>query len=746
MLRLKRFLIPYLPLFFLTVILLFVQANAELALPDYMSRIVNNGIQQGGVESPIPEVLRQSTLDKLVLFMTPEEKALVQNAYTSITQETPDYSSLLKKYPGIDSEPAYQLGELEQADQDQLEPIMARSQLIVQGIQQAIEDPSKAPAFGEGFQFDLSKIPAGMDVFQVLSNLPPTQLEQMRSMISQQFDTLGDNMVSQMAVGAVKQEYEALGVDSSTLQSRYILNTGGIMLLISLLGGVCTIVVGFLASRVAAGVAKDIRRSVFEKVESFSGIELDKFSTASLITRSTNDVTQVQMVTFMVMRMVFYAPIIGVGGIIRAINKGASMWWIIAVAVAALLSLILIVFVVALPKFKIIQSLIDRLNLVTRENLSGMMVIRAFNKQQFEEKRFDKANRDLTNNSLFVARVMVTMMPVMMLLMNGLSLAIIWVGAHQVAEASMQVGDMIAFLQYAMQIVFAFLMLSMMFIFIPRAAVSGDRIADVLDTETVITDPEKPEAFDTTFDATVEFQNVSFKYPGAQDNVLHDISFTAFPGQTTAFIGSTGCGKSTVVNLIPRFYDVTEGRISIDRIDIRQVKQTDLRDKIGYVPQKGLLFSGTIESNLRYADQNADEEDLREAVEIAQASDFIFDNPEGMDTSISQGGSNVSGGQKQRLAIARALVKKPPIYIFDDSFSALDFKTDSALRKALKEKTDQSTVLIVTQRVATVKNADQIIVLDEGKVVGKGSHQELMESCIPYQEIAYSQLSKEELQ
>jgi ATP-binding cassette subfamily B protein len=724
---------------------LFVQANAELALPDYMSRIVNNGIQQNGIESPIPNAIRKSTFDKLLIFMDEGGKSLVQSVYQMADKNSPDYTELVQEYPAIETEPVYTLGEVNKDDLDQLETLMARSQMIVFGIQQALEDPSNLPSFGEGFSFDLSMVPEGMDVFTMLSNLPPAQLDQLMSGVDQQFDTLGDSMVNQMAVGVVKEEYEALGVDSSSLQSKYILSTGGTMLLISLLAGACTITVGFLASRTAAGVARDIRKDVFEKVESFSSAELDQFSTASLITRSTNDVTQVQMVTFMVMRMVFYAPIIGVGGIFRAISKGASMWWIIAVAVGALLCLILIVFVVALPKFKIIQSLIDRLNLVTRENLSGMMVIRAFNKQQSEEKRFDKANRDLTDTSLFVARVMVTMMPFMMLLMNGLTLAIIWVGSHQVAEASMQVGDMIAFMQYAMQIVFAFLMLTMMFIFIPRAAVSGERIADVLDTDITITDSETPKSFSYPFNATVEFRNVSFKYPDALDNVLHNITFTARPGETTAFIGSTGCGKSTVVNLIPRFYDVSEGNIYIDGTDIQEVKQTDLRDKIGYVPQKGLLFSGTIESNLRYADQEADEETLIEAAEIAQASEFIFDDPEGFSTKIAQGGSNVSGGQKQRLAIARALVKKPPIYIFDDSFSALDFKTDSALRRALKEKTGESTVLIVTQRVATIKNADQIIVLDQGKVVGKGSHQDLMETCTPYQEIAFSQLSKEEL-
>jgi ATP-binding cassette subfamily B protein len=443
--------------------------------------------------------------------------------------------------------------------------------------------------------------------------------------------------------------------------------------------------------------------------------------------------------------MVLFAPILGVGGIIRAIDKSANMWWLIALAVVVLLGLILTVFSVSLPKFKIMQSLIDRLNLVTRENLSGMMVIRAFNKQEDELKRFDKANRDLTDTSLFVARVMVTMMPVMMLLMNGLSVGIIWVGSHQVAEANIQVGDMMAFLQYAMQIVFAFLMMSMMFIFLPRAAVSGGRIADVLETETVIKDPEDSQQFSDPFVSQIEFRDVSFRYPGALDDVLHDISFTARPGETTAIIGSTGCGKSTVINLIPRFYDVTEGAIYLDGTDIREVRQSDLRDKIGYVPQKGMLFSGTIESNLLYADENASLETLKETADVAQASEFIYAAPEGFAAEIAQGGSNVSGGQKQRLAIARALVKRPPIYIFDDSFSALDFKTDSALRRALKEKTGDSTVLIVTQRVATVKNADQIIVLDEGRVVGKGKHRDLMESCETYREIALSQLSEEEL-
>ena len=745
MLRLIKYLKPYVLMIILSIVLLFVLANADLALPDYLSKIVNIGIQQNGVENAVPKAIRQNEMDRLFIFMNPEDKALVLEDYELVEPSSPSAAPYLEEYPALADEPIYVLKEVDKAEIDVLTPIMGKALVVVSGIEQMIADPSKAPPLGEAFDFDPSQIPPGMDVFDLLGVMPAEQLVQMRSATNEMFATLGDNMINQMAISAVKTEYEALGMDIGVLQTDYILRTGGTMLLISLLGGACTITVGFLASRTAAGAARDIRKAVFKKVESFSSAEFNQFSTASLITRSTNDVTQIQMVIFMIMRMVFYAPIIGVGGVIRAIDKSSEMWWIIAVAVIALLTLVLTVFSISLPKFRIIQSLIDRLNLVTRENLSGMMVIRAFNKQDDEEVRFDKANRDLTDNSLFVARVMVTMMPVMMLLMNGLSVGIIWVGAHQIAASTIQVGDMMAFMQYAMQIVFAFLMMSMLFIFLPRAAVSGGRIADVLETELVITDPQDPKQFKDPVVSQIEFRNVSFRYPGALDDVLHDISFTAKPGETTAFIGSTGCGKSTVVNLIPRFYDVTEGAVFLDGIDIREVKQSDLRDTIGYVPQKGMLFSGTIESNLLYADENASGETLKEAADIAQASEFIFSKAEGLEAEIAQGGSNVSGGQKQRLSIARALVKKPPIYIFDDSFSALDFKTDSALRRALKEKTGESSVLIVTQRVATVKNADQIIVLDEGRVVGKGKHHELMESCETYQEIATSQLSKEEL-
>jgi ATP-binding cassette subfamily B protein len=745
MLRLAKYLKPYLLLILISVALLFVLANADLALPDYMSNIVNYGIQQGGVVNAIPMAIRQSEMNRLVTFMSADNKNAVLADYTLVEKNSVDYAAYEKQYPILATEPIYVLKNVDRNEIAKLNPIMGKALLVVSGLEQALADPAKAKAMGQSFGFDLSTIPAGVDVFAMLQKLPPATLTKITATIDQKFATLGTSMIVQMSVGAVKSEYAALGMDTGTMQTNYIVHTGILMMLVTLLSVVCSISVGFLSARTAAGLARDLRRNVFQRVESFSSTEFDKFSTASLITRSTNDVTQIQMVILMSMRMVIYAPIIGVGGIIRALAKSTSMWWIIALAVIVLLGLVLTVFSIALPKFKVIQSLIDRLNLVTRENLSGMMVIRSFSMQEFEEKRFDKANVDLTSVSLFINRVMVVMMPVMMLIMNGVSVLIIWVGAHQVAQSHMQVGDMIAFMQYAMQIVTAFLMLSMMFIIIPRAAVSADRIADVLETDPQIKDPETPRQFPTSFKGNIEFRNVNFRYPGAEENVLHDISFTAKPGQTTAFIGTTGSGKSTIVNLVPRFYEVSGGAILLDGIDIREVTQHDLREKIGFVPQKGNLFSGTIESNLLYADENATDEELKLAADISQSSEFINAKPEGMQTEIAQGGMNVSGGQKQRLSIARALVKKAPIYIFDDSFSALDFKTDAELRKALKEHTGSSTLLIVTQRIATVINAEQIIVLDEGKVVGKGAHEELMKSCEVYRGIALSQLSKEEL-
>jgi ATP-binding cassette subfamily B protein len=745
MLRLARYLKPYVLLILLAIALLFVQANADLALPDYMSKIVNVGIQQGGVENAIPVAVRQIEMNKLTIFMSAADKTRVLSDYTLVDKNSPDYAADVKLYPDLSQEPVYVLNKVDSTETTWLNPVMGKAFLIVSGIQQVLADPAKASAMATSMGFDLSKLPPGLDIFTVLGQLPTAQLSQLSSTFDSKFAALGDSMIVQAAVTPVKAEYVALGMDTGKLSSNYIIHIGLLMLLVTLLSGTCTIIVGYLAARTAAGLARDLRRNVFQRVESFSSTEFDKFSTASLITRSTNDITQIQMVVIMMMRMVFYAPIIGIGGVIRAIGKSANMWWIIALAVVVLLGLILTVFSIALPKFKAIQNLIDRLNLVTRENLSGMMVIRAFNMQQFEEDRFDKANKNLTSTLLFINRVMVVMMPVMMMVMNIVMLTIIWVGSHQVANSTIQVGDMMAFMQYAMQILFAFLMLSMMFIILPRASVSGDRIAAVLDTEPSIKDPEDPRLFPTPFKGNIEFRNVNFRYPGAEEDVLHDISFTAKPGQTTAFIGTTGSGKSSIVSLIPRFYDVTEGTVYVDGTDIREVAQHDLHDRIGYVPQKSNLFSGTIESNLRYADEEASDDELTLAADIAQASEFIDSKPEGLQSEVAQGGMNVSGGQKQRLAIARALVKKAPIYIFDDSFSALDYKTDAALRKALKEYTGSSTLLIVTQRIATIKNAEQIIVLDEGHIVGKGRHHELMKDCEVYRGIALSQLSKEEL-
>jgi ATP-binding cassette subfamily B multidrug efflux pump len=745
MLRLLRYLKPYALFVVISIVLLFVQANAELALPDYLSRIVNNGIQQGGLVDSVPGAIRAGEMNKLVLFLSPVEKTQVLDSYLLVDSTSASYEQYVAEYPQLSKEPIYVLKSIDNAQKTNLNPILGKAFLVVTALQQVLSDPSKVATLAQGMGIDLTKIPAGADLFSLLPNLPASVLSQISSAMNQKFSNLGESMINQMAVGAVKSEYAALGMDTTKIQTQYILKTGGMMLLLTLLSVVCTIIVGYLAARTAAGVGRDLRQAVFKKVESFSATEFEKFSTASLITRSTNDVTQMQMVTFMFIRMIFFAPIIGVGGVIRAIGKGANMWWLIALAVLVLFGIIMLVFSISLPRFKRIQNLIDRLNLVTRENLSGMMVIRAFNMQPFEEDRFDKANQDLTKTMLFINRVMVVMMPIMMFIMNVLSILIIWVGAHQIAEATMQVGDMMAFMQYAMQILFSFMMLSMLFIILPRASVSGERIADVLETEVTIQDPPKPKQFPKPFQGIIEFRDVSFRYPGAEADVLHELNFIAKPGQTTAFIGTTGSGKSTIVSLIPRFHEVTQGAIYVNSTNIREVTQHDLRDHIGYVPQKSSLFSGTIESNLRYADENAIGDVLKKATDIAQASEFIQEKPEGLQSEISQGGTNVSGGQKQRLAIARALVKQPPIYIFDDSFSSLDFKTDAALRRALKESTGDSTVLIVTQRISTIMNSEQIIVLDEGSIVGKGTHQELMKTCEVYKGIALSQLSKEEL-
>ena len=748
MFRLAKYLKPFIPMILIAVVLLFIQAMADLSLPDYMSNIVNNGIQQGGIINAVPGAIRQSEMNKLVIFMSPENKAEIIKDYKLIDKNSSEYDKYLKDYPQLGKESVYVLNKIDSQEINKINPVMGRAFVAVSGIEKIISNPSEAASAGKMLGIDLSKIPAGAtpdQIFGMLANLPSGQIQKIQSAIDKQFGTIGDKLIIQMAVVSVKAEYSALGMNINSIRNSYILRTGLIMLLLTLLSAASTVAVGYFAARTAGGLSRDLRKKVFDKVENFSNAEFDKFSTASLITRSTNDITQIQMLVIMLMRIVLYAPILGIGGIFRALAKSTSMSWIIAVAIIVLLSIILVVFSIALPRFRIIQKLIDRLSLVTRENLSGMMVIRAFNTQKFEEDRFDRANIDLTSTNLFINRIMVIMMPIMMLIMNGLSLLIIWVGAHQVAQSNMQVGDMMAFLQYAMMIVMAFLMMSIMFIMVPRASVSAGRVAEVLESSSVINDPKDAKQFDSALYGVVEFKNVSFRYPGAEEDVLHDVSFTTKPGQTTAFIGSTGSGKSTIVNLILRFYDVTGGNILVDGADAKEITQYDLRNKIGYVPQQSILFSGTIESNLRYADENASDEKIGSAAEVAQAMEFINDKPEGFNTEISQGGKNVSGGQNQRLSIARALVKNPEILILDDCFSALDFKTDKALRKALKTYLRLGTIIIVAQRVGTVRNAEQIIVLDDGKIAGKGTHKELMESCDTYREIALSQFSKEEL-
>ncbi|MDK2951645.1 MAG: ATP-binding cassette, subfamily multidrug efflux pump [Kosmotogales bacterium] len=738
MLKLIKYIKPYLWLIILAVGLLFVQAISELALPDYMSKIVNTGIQQGGIENAISKVIRKNTMDNITLFMSENDKEKILQYYSLIDNNSNNYDTYLEKYPIVENEPIYVLKEGEIENFDEVNLTLGKAFMIYSEIKNG--RTPEGSEFPEGMT-----LPENVDVFAFLRLMPEEQRLNMLSYIDDTIAVLGESMVNQSAVVAVKDELEAIGIDTAKIETDYIIKTGLLMILITLLSAASTIMVGFLAAKVAAGSARDIRRDIFSKVENFSNSEFAEFSTASLITRTTNDVTQIMLVIVMIIRMVFYAPILGVGGVLRALEKSASMSWIIALAVIILLGLVAVVFAIALPKFKKIQKLIDRLNLVTRENLSGLMVVRAFNTQKFEEERFDEANRDVTKTNLFINRVMVSMMPIMMFVMNGVTLLIVWNGAHQIADSSMQVGDMMAFIQYAMQIIFSFLMMTIMFIMIPRASVSAGRIAEVLKVEPQIKDPENPKKFSKDASGEIEFKNVCYKFPGAEENILKNISFKAVPGQTTAIIGSTGSGKSTLINMIPRFYDTCEGQILIDGIDVRDVTQHDLRERIGYVPQKGILFSGTIESNLKYADENATQEEIEKAAEIAQATEFIDKSPKGYETQISQGGTNVSGGQKQRLSIARALLKKPKIYLFDDSFSALDFKTDAALRQKLKKETGDSTKIIVGQRVASIKNADKILVLEEGELVGIGKHEELLKSCETYREIATSQLSEEEL-
>ena len=715
------------------IVILIAQAYCDLSLPAYTSDIVNVGILQGGIEDKVPVAISEEEWNKMLLFVPEQELQTVEDAYQ---KDTDAYEK-----------PAFVLKDSVKTQETKLaevEEILALPMMMTSGFESGSDQTKEAEAALRE-QIPPQMLTEDTTVFDLLQMMPQEAREELLQDIQKEMKEMPDMILEQAAMSYAKTAYQDLGMDVEEIQYRYLFVTGGKMIALALLGMTASILVCYLAARVGARVGRDIRGKVFRKVVGFSNNEFDHFSTASLITRSTNDIQQVQVLAVMILRMVLYAPILAIGGVYQVFQTNVSMSWIIAFAVGLIACVVLVLFVVAMPKFKILQKLVDRLNLVTREILTGLPVIRAFSTEKYEEQRFDAANVDLTKTSLFVNRAMTFMMPTMMFIMNGISVLIVWNGANGINDGQMQVGDMMAFIQYTMQIIMGFLMICMISIMLPRAAVSADRVEEILTSQSVIEDPKETKAFQKEEKGVLKFEHVSFRYQGADEDVLHDIHFTARPGETTAIIGSTGSGKSTLVNLIPRFYDVSEGRITLDGVDVREVSQHTLRDKIGYVPQKGVLFSGDIASNILFGNPEGGEAVMREAGQIAQAEEFIEAKPEKYHSHIAQGGSNVSGGQKQRLSIARAIAKHPELFIFDDSFSALDYKTDVTLRRALKEKTKDSTVLIVAQRISTILHADQIIVLDEGKIAGIGTHRELLESCEVYRQIAASQLSESEL-
>ena len=733
--KLFQFLKPYAPRVLLILCVLVVQAYCDLSLPTYTSNIVNVGIQQSGIDEEIPENISEEEMNRLLLFVSEDDRQDIQDAYEK-SSESFDYDGEVLT-----------LKDSVKSDNEKLDALTEEMKLPMM-LTAGFENGSDTTKQMEGqLKEQMSQVPGieKMSVFDIFGMMDDTQRAAIVDKITEQMDKMPDSILDQAAISYVKSTYEQIGLDTGHMSTVYILKTGAKMLGLAALGMAASILACLMASRVGAKVGRGLRRDTFLKVIGFSNAEFDKFSTASLITRSTNDIQQIQFLTVMILRIVLYAPVMAIGGILKVSKTNVDMFWIIGLAVLLIVMVVAVLFIVVMPKFKIVQNMVDKLNLVSREILTGLPVIRAFHTEKHEEERFDKANKDLTKLNLFVNRAMTFMMPTMMLVMNGITVLIVWVGGHSINDGAMQVGDMMAFIQYAMQIIMSFLMICMISVMLPRAAVSAERVDEVLKSETKIHDPKEPKTLPKNGKGEVAFEHVSFHYPGAEEDVLHDITFTAKPGETTAFIGSTGCGKSTLVNLIPRFYDVTEGKITIDGQDVRDLTQHELRDKLGYVPQKGVLFSGNIASNIMFGNPAGSEQEMTEAAQIAQAVEFIDTKPERYKSPISQGGANVSGGQKQRLSIARAIAKHPDVYFFDDSFSALDYKTDSVLRSALKEKTTDSVVLIVAQRISTILHAEQIIVLDDGKIVGKGTHEELLKTCDAYYQIAASQLSESEL-